>query len=295
MRVEREGVCVFLLMVLAVLHHIVKAEVRIMDMAPDAVDDDFSECEQKMLQAVTDNLLQKELSADKDFGDLWRKHSGGCMKSIPGGTSHHITALQAYGNSKDKFRKKFNDLVYSKGNNSTTYREDFPFKSLHFLLTDSLRLLNPANICTTVYSATSNEYTTDTGAEVRFGKFLKAEVSLSAALETVEMEDEGTLFIITSCSVVKVEDFTCKSEELQCLISPAELFQVQKVREVLNDDVKFKEITLTHMHFLSNHHCSFFHRNAAAVGSSISPTLTLLTLVVCCWWSAGGLLVVCLL
>lgn len=278
-RVECEGVSVFLMMLLAALHHTVKAEVRKLDMAPDAVDDDFSQCREKMLKAVTEpgGLLQKELKANKEFEELWSKHSGECKKNIPGGTSYHTDALQAYGNSKTKFRKDFNGLVYSKGSNSMTYRDEFPFKSLHFLLTDFLHLLKRTNTCTTVYYATSNTYTADTGTEVRFGKFMRAGNSQSSETEVVE-SDEGTMFIITSCSVVNVEENMCKSEELQALISPAEVFTVQNVRDVSTDDATYKEITLTHSRFLSNHTCSFFHRNAADAESSTSLTFTLLAL-----------------
>ncbi|XP_053475315.1 ecto-ADP-ribosyltransferase 5-like [Ictalurus furcatus] len=277
-RVECEGVSVILMMLLAALHHTVKAEVRKLDMAPDAVDDDFSQCREKMLKAVTEpgGLLQKELKANKEFEELWSKHSGECKKNIPGGTSYHIDALQAYGNSRTKFRKTFNSLVYSKGSNSTTYRDEFPFKSLHFLLTDFLRLLKRTNTSTTVYYATSNTYTADTGTEVRFGKFIRAGTSQST--ETEALYDGGTVFIISSCSVVNVEENMCKSEELQALISPAEVFTVQNVRDVSTDDATYKEITLTHSRFLSNHTCSFFHRNAADAESSTSLTFTLLAL-----------------
>ncbi|MCI4395913.1 hypothetical protein PGIGA_G00261170 [Pangasianodon gigas] len=220
-RVECEGVSVFLLMVLVALHHTVKAEVKKLDMAPDAVDDDFSQCRDKMLKAVTepDGLLQKELSADKEFEELWNEYSQ-----------------------------------------------------------DSLRLLSRTKTCKTVFYATRNMYTADTadiGTEVRFGKFLRA--TLSSEIEDLH-SNSGTLFNITSCSVVNVEENTCVSEELQCFISPAEVFTVQNVRDLTMDDATYKEITLTHSRFLHNHDCSFFHRNAADVDSSISLTFTLLAL-----------------
>ncbi|XP_053346895.1 ecto-ADP-ribosyltransferase 5-like [Clarias gariepinus] len=253
-----------------------------LNMAPDAVDDDFSQCRDRMLKAVTepDGLLQKELNANKEFKDVWNKHSGGCTKNIPGGTSHHISALQVYANSGTKFRKTFNDLVYSKGSNNTTYREEFPFKSLHFLLTDSLRLLNPSNLCQTVFYGTENIYTAPTGTEVRFGKFLRAQTDISSEIEVVDSEGKGTLFNIISCSVVNVEENTCKSEQVQWLISPAEVFTVQNVRDVKSDDdTPYKEITLTHSRFLSKHTCSFFHRNTADAASSTSLAFPLLTLM----------------
>ncbi|KAG7314285.1 hypothetical protein KOW79_022781 [Hemibagrus wyckioides] len=262
-RVECEGVSVFLLLVLAALHHTVKAEEKMLDMAPDAVDDDFSDCRDKMLKVVQDDLLQKELAAEEQFKEIWSKNSKICRKMISGGTPLHTDALQAYGNSKTTFRKKFNDLVYSKGNNNMTYREKFNFKSLHFLLTDSLRLLKPEN-CRTVYYGTSNIYTAVPGTQVRFGKFIKPTFKKSSATEF--LEDEGSLFIINSCSVVNVEENTCKIEEFEGLISPAEVFTVQKV-----EGSEYREITLNHSRFLSNHHCSFFHRSDLLPDGSSAP------------------------
>ncbi|KAK3507532.1 hypothetical protein QTP70_028184 [Hemibagrus guttatus] len=150
---EAPRVKVFLFFLIALLSLNVKVEGKMLDLAPDAVDDDFSDCRDKMLEVVTDNLLQKELTAEEQFNKIWSQHSKRCTKKIPGGTSLHTDALQAYGNAKVDFRKKFNNLVYSKGNNMT-YRDEFNFKSLHFLLTDSLRLLKPKN-CTTVYYGTN--------------------------------------------------------------------------------------------------------------------------------------------
>ncbi|XP_026999237.2 T-cell ecto-ADP-ribosyltransferase 1-like [Tachysurus fulvidraco] len=252
-RLEYAGVSVFLLLVLAALQHTVKAGVKMLNMAPDAVDDDFLECRDKMLKVVTDSLLQEELDSEKEFKDLWSKYSGTCRKNIPGGTSLPTDALQSYGNSRFKFRINFNNLVYSLGTNSTTYR-DFHFKSLHFLLSDSLRLLNPTNTCRTVYYGTNKKYNV-LGTKVRFGMFLNPTTSKSDAIDYVDT-DEGSLFIINSCSVVDIEQKPCYCEELQYLLSPAEVFIVQKVE----NGSECTEITLNHSGFLSNHHCSFFQR-----------------------------------
>ncbi|XP_060720032.1 T-cell ecto-ADP-ribosyltransferase 1 [Tachysurus vachellii] len=276
-RLECEGVSVFLLLVLAALQHTVKAKVKMLDMAPDAVDDDFLECRDKMLKVVTDSLLQEELDSEKVFKDLWSRYNGTCRNNIIGGTSLHMDALQAYGNSRVKFRTNFNSLVYSNGTNITTYR-DFRFKSLHFLLSDSLKLLNPTNTCRIVYYGTDEKYKAVLGKEVRFGMFLNPTTSKDTAIEDVHSND-GSLFIINSCSVVDVEQKLCNCEELQCLLSPAEVFTVQKVEKVS----EYKEITLNHSGFLSNHHCSFFQRNAADVQSTVSRTLTLLALMACVW------------
>uniref|UniRef100_A0A3B4BPT1 NAD(P)(+)--arginine ADP-ribosyltransferase n=1 Tax=Pygocentrus nattereri TaxID=42514 RepID=A0A3B4BPT1_PYGNA len=249
----------FLLILLAGLLHTVTAVEIKLDMAPDAVDATFSECRDKMMQNVTapGGLLQEELEASKDFADMWRSHSVTCEKQIYGGRAHHLAALQAYGNSRVQFRKMFNRLVQTKGSNSTTYINEFPFKSLHFLLTDALRLLNPGKTCSTVYFGTKKQYTAENGTEVRFGRFIAASIDMSHETEAAESE-EGTLFKISSCSVVNVENYTCNSEEIEQLISPTEVFRVQNIEADSTEDVDYKIITLTHSRFLSNHDCYLF-------------------------------------
>ncbi|XP_036438900.1 ecto-ADP-ribosyltransferase 5-like [Colossoma macropomum] len=267
----------FLLILLAGLLYTVTAEKRMLDMAPDAVDDTYLKCRDKMIQTITaqGGLLQKELKANKDFTEMWRNHGGTCEKQIYGATPPHLAALQAYGNSGVQFRKTFNRLVQTKGSNATTYNDEFPFKSLHFLLTDALQLLNHSKTCTTVYFGTSNQYTAEIGKEVRFGMFISASIRESLEIEHIVTADEGTLFNITSCSVVNVENYTCTSEEIEQLISPTEVFRVQNVSRVSTDEAEYNLITLTHSHFLSNHDCYLFPRPP---GGSSSPLLSSMVL-----------------
>ncbi|KAL7855766.1 hypothetical protein AOLI_G00193700 [Acnodon oligacanthus] len=276
-RMECWSVNPFLLILLAGLLHTVTAGETMLDMAPDAVDDTFSECRDKMMQKVTapGDLLQKELEASKDFADMWRSHGGTCEKQIYGGRAHHLAVLQVYGNSGDQFRKMFNRLIQTKGSNATTYNDEFPFKSLHFLLTDALRLLNPGKTCYTVYFGTGKQYTSEIGKEVRFGKFIGASIHESLEIEHIVTAEKGTLFNISSCSVVNVENYTCTSEELEQLISPTEVFRVQNIKATSIDDVDYKIITLTHSGFLSNHDCYLFPRTP---GGSSSPLLSSMVL-----------------
>ncbi|KAF7687000.1 hypothetical protein HF521_015393 [Silurus meridionalis] len=281
-RVECEGVSVFLLIILAVHHHTVEAEVEVkkMDMAPYAVDFDFLECRNEMLKAVTETggLLQKELDADKEFKTLWSKNDDVCQKSVPGGTPDHVRALHVYANSKNSFRKRFNNLVQIKGANVTTYKDGFHFKSLYFFLMDSMRLLKHTNSCRNVYYATKNKYMADEKAEVRFGRFMNAVNTKSSQIETIDTEEGGTFFSINSCFVFNVEENTCKSDEMQNIISPVEVFRVQSVKvKTTNDNTKYKEITLQHSRFLSTPSCPFLPRNTADVGASTSLFFILLT------------------
>ncbi|KAI4905814.1 hypothetical protein NFI96_017019, partial [Prochilodus magdalenae] len=258
-RMECRGGMPLLLMLLAGTVWTVSAEQRTLDMAPNAVDDIFSGCRDRMIQNVTapGGLLEKELEANQVFTKMWN-HSGTCGKQIYGAIPQHLAALQAYGNSAAKFRKTFNGMVQTKGSNSTTYLEEFPFKSLHFLLTDALLLLNPGNTCNNMYFGTSNLYTTEPGKEVRFGRFISGSMYESLEIEKFAEADGGTLFNLYSCSLVNVEKATCKSEEVEQLILPNEVFTVQSVKTAWSEDVEYTEITLTHSRFQSNHDCYLF-------------------------------------
>ncbi|XP_076848399.1 ecto-ADP-ribosyltransferase 5-like [Brachyhypopomus gauderio] len=257
------GVGLFLLVLPGVLSETVNEEVRHLDMSPNAVDDTFTKCQDTMMQTVTlDGLLQKEIKTNEMFAEMWRSYYGMCEKQIYWGTPYHLAALQNYGNSKEKNRDKFNQMVQTKGSNSTIYKNEFLFKSLHFLLTDAMRLLNNGTRCSCVYYSIDTFYTAQTRQEVRFGRFLEATTSESIATELIEGEGIGTLFNITSCSAVNIEDYVCRSEEIEQLISPTEVFTVQSIREVKNDDANYKIITLTHSRFLSSHDCYLFHRSS---------------------------------
>ncbi|KAG9259994.1 T-cell ecto-ADP-ribosyltransferase 1 [Astyanax mexicanus] len=267
----------FLLMLLPLLLLTVRAEQKTLDMSANAVDDVFSGCRDRMLRAVTEpgGVLEREIRVRGDFSEMWRVSGRTCEKQIHGGTQHHLSALHSYGNSGVNFRKKFNRMVQTNGTNATTYSQ-FPYKSLHFLLTDAMRLLNDRNAsCRHVYFGTNLRYSAQTGKEIRFGRFLHPRTQKSSEIEAAGSgEGEGTLFDITSCSVVNVEDYTCFSDEVEQLISPTEVFTVENVQPVKSDDGDYRTITLSHSRFLSNHDCYLFHSSDSSPDGSSAPSLT---------------------
>ncbi|KAI4905815.1 hypothetical protein NFI96_017020 [Prochilodus magdalenae] len=271
-RMECRGgnLLLLILSVAGMLYTVRSAKNRTLDMAPDAVDDVFSGCRDEMMQRVTapGGFLDKECKANKKFAEMWRNHNRTCEKQINGTTPHHYVALQVYGNSGDKFRDMFNEKVQTKGSNSTTYLEEFPFKSLHFLLTDALRLLNPGKTCRTVYFGTGDHYTAEPGKEVRFGRFISGSVKKTSEEEKVVEESGGTLFLFNaSCSVVNIEKYTCTSEEVEQLILPNEVFTVQSVETGRSEDVKYTAITLRHSCFQGTRDCYYI----PSTGSSATP------------------------
>uniref|UniRef100_A0AAV2LLJ4 NAD(P)(+)--arginine ADP-ribosyltransferase n=1 Tax=Knipowitschia caucasica TaxID=637954 RepID=A0AAV2LLJ4_KNICA len=116
-----------------------------LDMALDAVDDMYDGCSKDALNKfVLSDLLQEEMNQSIIFQKAWHQSQSACPKLIPGGLKQHTTALLTIASDDDSFRKTLNNAVFTDGANSTIYEEHFNYKSIHFLLMDSLRLLHTA-------------------------------------------------------------------------------------------------------------------------------------------------------
>ncbi|XP_056136005.1 T-cell ecto-ADP-ribosyltransferase 1 [Lampris incognitus] len=221
-------------------------------MVPNAVDDQYIGCRDKVLKDVTQNLLNKELSNSEAFKTTWVTKRL-CQSLIRGGVEEHTTALLAYTHSSPYFRKSFNNDVETMGENATIYASNFHFKSFHFLLMDSMNLLNKGK-CQTLYHLSATKYNAKLGAEIRFGRFTEAQQDNMDLLEDPDIED-GTLFNITSCSVLSVKENICNQGQIGMLLSPAEVFTVEEVKAHNNDGYRYTEIVLKHKKMFSYHNC----------------------------------------
>lgn len=226
-----------------------------MDMAPDAFDDLYKGCrEEAMEKFIHSDLLKEELEHTEAFKKAWIGSK--CPKTIPSGIKEHTAALSAYANGDVDFKNAFDDAVMTVGNNVSTYKKDFYFKSLHFLLMDALNLLKPKT-CKNVYSVTEKENKVQNGSNVRFGKFTTGHLTYSSLKKETDL-DGMTVFIISSCFFVNLEDNACIKDE--ALISPAEVFTVEEVKKVNEEDSEYTEIVLKHSEILSEHNCYIFSR-----------------------------------
>ncbi|XP_024254331.1 T-cell ecto-ADP-ribosyltransferase 2 [Oncorhynchus tshawytscha] len=260
----------FILILVAALSHRV-TQAKVMDMVPNAVDDQYTHCREQMLKKVVEGgLLEEELKNSKTYSDAWGAKQ--CTKLIPGGVKQHTDALVAYGHGGNEFRNMFNQAVETQGGNVTVYNGNFQFKSLHFLLMDAMRLLKTEN-CQTVFRGSSKEYEAQVGSEVRFGRFTTTKAKRSDAEESAS--DNGILFNIISCTVVNIDEYTCFSDSIDQLISPAEVFRVAEVKNVRNKDHEYREIVLTssRTHSIDSiRDCSLFPRSPTSTSPpSITP------------------------
>ncbi|KAG7458561.1 hypothetical protein MATL_G00221640 [Megalops atlanticus] len=247
-----------------------------MSMSPSAVDDRFSGCQAEMWEKVMGKggLLDQELQSNSKFEEEWREAS--CSKAIPGGRLEHARAMQVYSRADSTFRKDFNSAVESQGANSSVYSSSFPYKSLHFLLTEALQLLQ-TNQSLTTYRGSRHQYKAKVGTEVRFGRFTSTREEQSHAEEDVD--ESGTLFIITSRAAVSVENQPCAGNDIEFLIPPFEVFKVEDVKS--KDG--YTEITLNHTRFHSYHDCYLFPRSLTLSSSDSvhSHSLVLLAASLC--------------
>lgn len=227
-----------------------------LDGFPEVVD--YSSCRDEMLQRVTKpgGLLQQELNNSTDFKSMWKANAT-CKVKIPGARQEHMAALKSYADASHRFHELFNMKLYSKGKNITTYQNEFPFKSLYFLLTDVMQHLSK-DMCQTVYSAVEKEFSGTFGDLVRFGTFLPAKLEYMDALEEI-IDVGGTIFNITSCSLVNL-DVKCQSEEIDMLISPTDSFDVKKMRVFSSGDETIREVNLVQHAFKSSFDCKSLFR-----------------------------------
>ncbi len=231
----------------------------LLDMAPDTVDDQYNGCHKEAMEKFIHlGLLQQELNNSKGFQRAWSAHTQ-CSKLIPGGIKEHTAALLAYANGDVDFIKTFNNAVGTMGVNISIYENHFHFKSLHFLLMDAMKLLNPnPKKCQTVFFLPDEKYTAQKGSKVRFGGFTTV-YSSYRALTLFEDLDEEVIFNVTSCFFVNLGDICSEDADLT-LLSPAEVFTVEEIHEITDGDESHTEIVLKHSELDSLHNCYIFSR-----------------------------------
>lgn len=240
--------------------NIVIAEKKVLlDMAPDAVDDLYMGCTKEALDKfVHSGLFREELNSSEAFQTTTTQ----CSKVIPGGLKEHTVALLAFLNGGANFRETLNSAVYSSAANISTYINSFHFKSFHFLLMDSIKLLNKS--CETVYAFSDTKFKAHTGSNVRFGRFYSG-----YSFDTIAEEDldDGVILNITTCFSAHLGDNICSKEET-ILLSPAEVFAVEDVRTMTKEsDESYTMIVLKHSTVNSMHNCQIFSRSPADTAS----------------------------
>ncbi|XP_039947350.1 NAD(P)(+)--arginine ADP-ribosyltransferase 2-like [Hirundo rustica] len=201
-----------------------------LDMAPNSFDDQYLKCTDTM----PENLLDLQLSdfcGNKMFAKNWMKAEADWV--VEGSIPHSLTpdeaiALWAYTMKELHLYKQFNEAVCVAGSSKWKYRNEFHFKSLHFLLTQALQKLRNPNQCYDVFRGVKNtRFKVKKNDKVRFGQFASSSMSEDVAQDF----GQDTLFKVHTCHGVDIQEFSKYPEEEEVLIPPFEIFSVTDVRK----------------------------------------------------------------
>ncbi|CAI5680510.1 unnamed protein product [Oreochromis niloticus] len=261
MEYRKKGLLATIIFFIAVCSKVTAQETRLLDVqkTTDVVDDQYDGCrDEAMKKFIESDVLKQELSNSEGFQKAWNK-SNECSKQIPGGRKEHTAALSVYVNGDRPFIKTLNKAIETMGGNVSIYENHFHFKSLHFLLMDSMRLLKPQD-CKNFYVFQDGQNKPQKGSTVRFTSFTSAHSDYEE-LKSFEDVIENTILNLNSCFFVNLKDYVCGQEQDEILLSPAEVFTVEQVEtKTTSDGDKYLEIVLNHSGLNSSHNCYSFPR-----------------------------------
>nr|XP_038034604.1 erythroblast NAD(P)(+)--arginine ADP-ribosyltransferase-like isoform X3 [Anas platyrhynchos] len=204
---------------------------KVMDMAQDSFDDQYLNCSRMMeekLKTVNRNEFQNKVYADtwREAAKHWQKQWGNSNRPqvLP---QEQAVAVLAYTDGGHLY-KQFNTLVREGGCSREHYLQHFPFKTLHFLLTEAVHTLQKTQRpkCNRVYRGIKGiRFMAQLNQTVRFGQFASASFNKNIA------QDFGTdtFFVVNTCYGVSIRSFSFYPEQEEVLIPPYEVFKVTKV------------------------------------------------------------------
>ncbi|XP_035992909.1 T-cell ecto-ADP-ribosyltransferase 1 [Fundulus heteroclitus] len=239
---------------------------KLLDASSPVIDDLYDGCRKEAMEKFIPDVLKQELDQNEKLQKAWKtgqemRTKNNCTSQIPGGNEEHTSALSAYYYDNVDFLKEMNGAVETMMGNVTTYERDFHFKALHFLLMDSMMLLKPKE-CRQVYLIQDRRNKIpEANSKVRFASFTEVNPDL-------KFSDlyEQTVFQITTCFYVNLGDQLCQSKVGKIILSPAEVFTVERVgKKTTEDDEEYTEVVLSHPALQSNHNCVMFSRSAADI------------------------------
>ncbi|XP_053802533.1 NAD(P)(+)--arginine ADP-ribosyltransferase 2-like [Vidua chalybeata] len=198
-----------------------------LDMAQKSFDDQYLNCGPAMTAALP-ALNSSEFQENKNFAQVWVKATAEWQKR--GSSSSTLSpaqaiALMAY-TMNDVYRE-FNSAVREAGRSSQEYRDNFHFKTLHFLLTQALQKLRRPNDCQNVFRGVRNyHFEVEPGEKVRFGQF----ASTSQSKEVSQRYGTDTMFEVYTCHGVDIQKFSYDESQKEVLVPPFETFEVIDVK-----------------------------------------------------------------
>nr|XP_005497035.1 erythroblast NAD(P)(+)--arginine ADP-ribosyltransferase-like [Zonotrichia albicollis] len=212
-----------ILALLAMAMSTMAVDVIPLDMAPDSFDDQYQGCGPAM-KAALPALNGSEFEQNKEFAEVWvmaaaKWQSQGTPVSPL--SPDQATAIMAFTMTDPR---TFNDAVRVVGHSHQEYRDNFHFKTLHFLLTDALATLRDAQKgqCREAFlKVCDTRFETQPGETIRFGHFMPVFPSKQIG----ECPGE-TMLALRTCHGVEITVFSEHPEPAIVLIPPFETFKV---------------------------------------------------------------------
>uniref|UniRef100_A0A8B9VNZ4 NAD(P)(+)--arginine ADP-ribosyltransferase n=1 Tax=Anas zonorhyncha TaxID=75864 RepID=A0A8B9VNZ4_9AVES len=242
-----------------------------MDMAQNSFDDQYQDCRYRMEEAL--KMVNRTEFQNPLYANTWRKADRRWQKQW--GKSNHLQGLQreyavavlAYTAGTGLYRQ-FNAAVREGGRSHDYYLQSFPFKTLHFLLTEALHTLRDAQgrRCYKVYRGVNGtHFTAQLNQAVRFGQFASASLNESIA----KGFGNDTFFFVYTCYGAIIGNLSFYAYQREVLIPPYEIFKVTNVTHYTNE---------THIHLrsigaCSNYNCALVKGKGSQQGGSIKITL----------------------
>ncbi|XP_031240252.1 T-cell ecto-ADP-ribosyltransferase 2-like [Mastomys coucha] len=230
-----------------------------LDMAPNAFDDQYEGCVKEMEEKAP-GFLEEDFSKNEELKLEWEKAEKR-WKEIKNSTSYpegfhdfHGTAFLAYtGNLAVHFNRAVREFKKNPGN--------FHYKAFHYYLTRALQVLNNQD-CHSVYRGSKTKFHYPGMGSVRFGQFSSSSLTKSVALSPEFFSDHGTLFIIRTCLGVNIKEFSSFPREEEVLIPGYEVYH--KVRT--QSEKGYNQIFLdSPQRKKSNFNC--FYNGSAQIGN----------------------------
>ncbi|CAB1327004.1 unnamed protein product, partial [Coregonus sp. 'balchen'] len=214
-----------------------------LDMAPDSIDDSYDGCRKNMLCEVTNKFLPEVKNVDRNFKDAWedamKLYNNNHKSNVEQLSNDHLRAIHVYVNPQRMIYVPFNEATRSLGK---SYKTHFKYHSLHFLLSDALRILNEAQgkQCVKTFRGATVAYQGKEDDTMRFGQFAS---STTDELVAKIYANWKTCFKITTCFGASLAGFSQLEDENEVLIPPYEVFKIAKVtkNKVLEEKNKVNE------------------------------------------------------
>ncbi|XP_030820693.1 erythroblast NAD(P)(+)--arginine ADP-ribosyltransferase-like [Camarhynchus parvulus] len=224
-----------------------------LDMAWDSFDDQYQGCGPAM-NAKLPSLYNSEYQKNPHFARGWYHADAEWRKRgspvSPLASHWQVIALMTY--TSQHVYRDFNVAVRTAGRSRQEYRNNFHFKTLHFLLTQALVTLRHAQNakCHRVFRGVRGvHFQARRGQRVRFGQF----TSTSPRKEIALRFGADTIFEVHTCHGVDIRQFSMYPTEEEVLIPPFETFKVSKVTR----DGKRTWISLRSAGTFSKYNCAW--------------------------------------